>query len=224
MYEPIIKLWKGYGAKHSVQWTNEDPRHGLFSEVQKRLNQLNLVLSHLGASIGTVTGDPEENRQHAERCENARLKWLAGEITEEEFFTIVVKPSSVEQKHQYMLAWDEVHLFTEMFYLVAWRLMEVLNRKGPLAFPNLRKIDSRGIREVRNHLIQHPEGRKQSPDYRQSLVLTDAGPVLKTSEIWIDFTTGRTRPVKESLDRGLYVHAKEFYCDLEACLTHSLSL
>ena len=45
---------------------------------------------------------------------------------------------------------EEVRLFSEMFYFVAWRLREVLNGPKPRAFPEIRRIEAKGIRDVRN--------------------------------------------------------------------------
>jgi len=222
MYEPIIKPWEQYRAKQSPQWRQDDPRHHLAAEVGARLTQLDLVLDHLGASLAIIAGDPHENRRNAEWALSAGPRLGKGEITEEEYLA-GLKHKSNEQHGQFIRGFEEVRLFTEMFYLVAWRLMEVLNGSGSRAFPSVCKIKGRSIRDVRNHLIQHPEKRKPVPDYRQRLIVTDAGPVLKTSTVLVRGATGRSEPDEASVDRGLYVNAEELRGELDACLINALS-
>ncbi|MDQ3258431.1 MAG: hypothetical protein M3R15_31855, partial [Acidobacteriota bacterium] len=170
-----------------------------------------------------IAGDPQENRRNAERFLNARSRLLTGEITEDEFFNVGFEHKSTEQYRQFSRGFDEVRLFTEMFYLVAWRLVEVLNGRASHAFPNLRKINAKSIRDVRNHLIQHPDKRRPVPDYQQRLIVTDAGPVLKTTTFLIRGATGRSGPDEDSVDKGLYVNAEELRRKLEACLIKALS-
>ncbi len=188
-----------------------------------RLTQLNLVHNHLRASLAIIAGDPQENRENAERFLNARSRLLRGEITKDEFFNIGFEHKSTEQHRQFIRGLDEVRLFTEMFYMVAWRLMEVLNGRASHAFPKLRKINAKSIRDVRNLLIQHPDKRRPVPDYRQRLIVTDAGPVLKTTIFLSRGATGRSGPDEVSVDRGLYVNAEELRGELEACLINALS-
>jgi len=129
-----------------------------------------------------------------------------------------------EESRAYVHAWREVRLFTEIFYLVAWRLREVLNSPGPRAFPNLRRIEAKGIRDVRNLLIEHPEDGKPVANYQQSLTVTDDGPVLRTREILVRVGPGRVSPTDESVDRGLYVNADELRREMDACLREALGV
>jgi hypothetical protein len=66
-----------------------------------------------------------------------------------------------------------VRLFTEIFYFVAWRLRRVFNSPEPRAFRNLRRLQAKGIRDVRNLLIEHPEHGKPVANYQQSLTVMD---------------------------------------------------
>jgi hypothetical protein len=99
-------------------------------------------------------------------------------------------------------------LLTEMFYFVAWRLVEVLNRSGPLQFPRLGPIEAHGVRVVRNELIEHPE--KTSEEFRRGVSIRDVGPTLK--------------PYSENrIDRGLFINAQELHDQLANRLQAALS-
>ena len=97
-------------------------------------------------------------------------------------------------------AWYEIRLFTETFYFFAWRLREVVNGGGGVEFVGVRRIQAKGVRDVRNVLIEHPEHGKPSGNYQQSLTVTDAGPVLKSSTIVVRGASGRVDPDDASLD------------------------
>jgi hypothetical protein len=94
-----------------------------------------------------------------------------------------------------MDAFREVRLFTEAFYFFAWRLVEILTSK---AFPfngfTKLKQNVKGIQNVRNHLIEHPE--KGSKNFRQSFGITSDGPVLKNTMVVAEITTGKSGPRK----------------------------
>jgi hypothetical protein len=226
MYETAGALWKQYCTKYSAEWVGDDPRHDLSAEVRERLTQLDLVLEHLSRALALVAIDPERAKRDAEWFTKAQPRLARGEITEEEFAAGLSRTSRTpEESRGYVHAWGEVRLFTEIFYFVAWRLREIFNNRKPEAFSNLRQIKARGIRDVRNLLIQHPEHGKPVPNYRQWLVVTDDGPVLKSSEVLV--RGGSVSATDESVDRGLYVNADELRREMEACLgdaLHSVSV
>lgn len=107
-----------------------------------------------------------------------------------------------------------MRLFTEAFYFFAWRLVEALTPRGKLTFPGIKEPNARGVRIVRNLLIQHPEKPKHGGNFRQHLTITDAGPVLKSSVMVIRTATGRIDPNHDSLDRGLFANAQELHGEL----------
>jgi hypothetical protein len=185
------------------------------------LEQLDLVLAHLHRALKLVGTSPEEPRQKVAWVRKALPLLQSGAITEEEYFAGFGQKSQQELQ-QYVHAWREVYLFTQVFYFVAWRLREIFNASTAHGFPGVKKLSAKGIRDVRNLLIQHPENRKPTPNYAQSLIVTDDGPVLKTSEVLIRGTTGRVTPTESSLDRGLFVNAEELRAELEAVLTEAL--
>ena len=85
----------------------------------------------------------------------------------------------------------ELRLSTEAFYYFAARFIKILK-----CFPKLKTFDAPGIRNVRNHLIEHPDVTQQDWGYSAR-----TGPALKS-------TTPR-HPGKKHvpLDAGLFVNA-----------------
>ncbi|MGH9199281.1 MAG: hypothetical protein ACRD1T_26575, partial [Acidimicrobiia bacterium] len=79
-----------------------------------------------------------------------------------------------------------------------------------------------GIRDVRNLLIAHPEQGKPAPNYKQQLVVTDDGPVLKGA-LGVKIIGGRVEPLEDELDRGLYINAEGFRGELQARLMEALA-
>jgi hypothetical protein len=73
------------------------------------------------------------------------------------------KQRSLEELQHEADAWESIGLFTESFYLFAWRLIEVLNGNAEYRFPNLERIRTTGgVGFVRNHFIQHPEKKEKT--------------------------------------------------------------
>ena len=147
--------------------------------------------------------------------QQAAPKLEAGEITFDEYlggFPSTQNPPSRDALLAAARAAQEIELFTETFYFVAWRLREVLNRRGTFAFPGLGQVEARGVLDVRNHLIEHPE--QVSKNFARHLVITSAGPVLKSSSIVVRTSSGNIDPADESMDRGLFVNAQELHDQL----------
>lgn len=92
---------------------------------------------------------------------------------------------------------DEFEVFTEAFYLFAWRLRLVVKQ-----LPSCRSFECKPIRDIRNLLIVHPE--KPGGVLRRSVSFGDeVGPQLKPAVL--------EPPSKSRLfDRGLFVNASEF--------------
>jgi hypothetical protein len=107
---------------------------------------------------------------------------------------------------------SEIRVLTEAFYYFAARIRAIAQAKSePL--PHL-SFECKGVRDVRNHLIEHP-------DRKDSLVLSQSfsfggthGPVLKDG-----------RPATEPAvfpDRGLYWNAEEFESSFLLALERAL--
>jgi len=222
MFEAAAKLWKQYSSKHASAWARDDPRSQLSGEVQERLEQLDLVLKHLKRALKVVEIDPERTRQNAACVAKAVPLLRSGAMTQDEYIAGFGERSK-EELREYVHAWSEVRLFTEVFYLVAWRLREILNAPSVRAFPRLRKLEAKGVRDVRNLLIEHPEDGRPTPNFSQTLIVTDDGPALKTSEFLVSGATGRVTATESSIDRGLYINAEEFRAELEDLLTAALT-
>ncbi len=119
------------------------------------------------------------------------------------------EPPSPEAWHRTSEIGHDVEMLTEAFYYFAFRFREVIR-----SVPGFKKFEAVGIRDVRNHLIEHPE--------RQSKVLSGSfqhggseGPVLKP-----------IRPEAQQgifVDRGLFVNAAEMHDDLMRRLSRLLA-
>lgn len=96
---------------------------------------------------------------------------------------------------------DEAGFYTEAFYLFAWRTRGILRR-----LPGLNAFDPRGVRQVRNQLIEHPEQRGGVLSRSLGLGNEQLGPQLK----------GGRQPdageMHEVQDEGLVANVEEF-CD-----------
>jgi hypothetical protein len=110
----------------------------------------------------------------------------------------------------WLRAGQEVQLFTETFYFVAWRIIAAVRHAPPAMFPpsgaNLQAV---GVRDVRNRLIEHPE-KPGGGIFKQEVVITSDGPVLKPVAIVVR-ASGRSDPAVEGVDHALYVNAREFH-------------
>jgi hypothetical protein len=190
--------------------------------VDERLSQLDLILEQLGRALSDVKPDPAESRRNAEWGLQQGPRLAAGEITEEQYFAGVSR-NPPHNARDYIRAWAEVRLFTETFYCVAWRLREILNAPTIRAFPNLRAVEAREVRDVRNLLIQHPEDGRPVPNVQQHMIVTDDGPSLKSSWFVIHGTAGRVSAAQDGVDRGRYINAKELRDELEARLAEALA-
>lgn len=221
MFEDALELWKHYLSLKAPSWPEDDPRQGLSAEVRERLQQLDIILEYLDLAITVVQGDPVENRRSMEETfQNVSLV-DSGQITPEEFMQRQVAASTQRGK-EWVRSWEEVRLFTETFYFVAWRLVQVVRARGPFSFPGVNGIRARGVSRVRNQLLQHPEHRGETGNFQQWLTLTADGPVLMSNTMIVRSHTGRVDPDDESRDRGLFLNADELRDELAAALKAAL--
>jgi hypothetical protein len=185
----------------------------LAAEVSRRLTQLDLILDQCRGALSRLE-NPKRDQKTLAWVRKAQPRFARGELTEEEYMAGFPVPTR-EESLALVRAFDEVHLLTEIFYVIAWRLREILNGPSPRDFPLLREVKATAIRVVRNHLIEHPEHRP-SPDYTQSLIITDDGPALKSTTFVIRGNPPRAGVSEEDPDRGLFVNAEAFYRELDA--------
>lgn len=208
-YERARALWKEYCDTHP--WSADDPRAELAAEVANRLEQLDLVLEHLSRSLKAV--EPTTPRGELELIASQAERYRAGELSIDEY-EAVIRSTLRPTPPGYVKSWTEVRLFTEMFYYVAWRVLEILNASGSRAFDDVGGLDAKGVRNVRNILLEHPEHGRPQANYAQSLAVTDDGPALKTSTVVV--RQGRTSADPEGVDRGLFRNAEELRVKFES--------
>jgi hypothetical protein len=232
MFESVRQTWISYCSLMAADISVDDIRHDRAAEVRARLGQLDIILKHLCIALDVVAPDPQELKRANSWAQENYPALTRGEITIEQWIDGTSLPCHVKSE-DYIEAWESIVLFTESFYFFAWRLMETLNikdRGNRFRFPSLGTIEAEGIRDVRNQLIQHPErGYEDSDMYRrrftQGLVVTDSGPVLRTTEMAIKSATGETIPTDSSVDKeGLYVTAGKFRDELQAKLNQAIKL
>jgi hypothetical protein len=114
---------------------------------------------------------------------------------------------SADQHQREIRASEEIRLFTEAFYFFAWRLVEILKSKA-FPFDGFGKLRVKGIRDVRNLLIQHPERQ----NFRSSFSITSNGPVLKPIRTAIRLLPEKKVETEyEGPDRGLFLNAQELH-------------
>lgn len=109
----------------------------------------------------------------------------------------------------------EAEIFVESFYFVAFRVRETLIRRhsGAYLFPDLKGFEATGVRDVRNHLLEHPE--KHGGVLPQCFGLGGhEGPKLKSAL--------RDGDTPDSFDGGLWKNADEFSRNLEELLREAL--
>lgn len=124
-----------------------------------------------------------------------RVAWKGG----------IPTPFSVWQPHV-----EELTLWTDCFYHIAWRAVCITASTNPKAFPGLGTITAVGIRDVRNHLIQHPQASALAQAWTLS---AEAGPRLKP----LEHRPGSKAPD----DRGVFANAEEFRTTVNASLEHA---
>jgi hypothetical protein len=107
----------------------------------------------------------------------------------------------------------ELQLLTEAFYYFASRVRTILKHHlKPI--PGLTKFECVGVRNTRNHLIEHAEGKDSQIFIRSFAWGGQQGPVLKA--VRYGGQEGIFR------DKGLYENAEEFRSNLEKLLHAAL--
>ncbi|HET6407276.1 MAG TPA: hypothetical protein VFG14_05300 [Chthoniobacteraceae bacterium] len=107
-------------------------------------------------------------------------------------------------------AWTtEAQIFTEAFYYFSGRIRSLLRHKSE-PIPRLHSFECEGVRNVRNHLIEHPEGGNSLVLIRSFGWVGDNGPVVKAVRY--------SHQEKTFPDAGLYRNAEVFKANLERLL------
>lgn len=172
----------------------------LGSEAFERLEQMQFLLSRVTAIQRHVLG--------------------GGPLSVSGFLLQIERPSmsadSTDTGVAICAAFFHVRLYTESFYYLAFRFCQILTTRnqptGSYPLPLLHKFEAVGIREVRNHLLEHPEGRTSQRFSQDHSLGGTNGPQLK-----LDSTTSAHR------DNGLFANAAEFKQRLHAALTQAIT-
>ncbi|RFN59205.1 hypothetical protein [Marixanthomonas ophiurae] len=96
-------------------------------------------------------------------------------------------------------------LYAEMFYYKAFRLRNIIRYSAGLG----KSFESKGIRNVRNILIEHPEKSGLEYIHTFGLGVKEFGPILKSGNQYND---------SKFKDPGLFINASEFKTNLEKIL------
>jgi len=106
---------------------------------------------------------------------------------------------------------DEVRILLEGFYYNASRVRDLFRESQGL--PDLKGFEAAGVRDVRNHLVEHPT-RKMGVKIMAIALGGPVGPQLKPLH--------RSGDPPGTFDAGLHLNAKEFCAALETSLTAAL--
>jgi len=168
------------------------PRSDLASEAIERLNQLAFITSRLqeiDAQFGTMVVLKKTNEQG-----------------EEEHY------SATHERDEHLRF--VMRLLTEAYYYFAFRLRQLL-RNSTHPFAGLESFECVGVRNVRNHLIEHPEGAASRIFNRTFSWSKDSGMHLKTGrQAWES---------NEFLDSGFVANSEEFNQSLSTMLDRACS-
>jgi hypothetical protein len=208
MFESALGLFEEYCIK--VGGTDPDSYNSdLAAEVTERLRQLEFILERI--SVAEKQYEDTMRRRSIASSEFARKLMTAG----------IKSPVPAPRELSLQIWIDavasaclEIRVMTESFYYFANRIRTILRHKSaPL--PHLSSFECSGVRDVRNHLIEHPEG-ADSQVFVQSFSFGGPnGPVLKD---------GRTAALKNRpSDQGLYRNASEFNNNLISALKSALA-
>lgn len=106
----------------------------------------------------------------------------------------------------------EMKVLTEAFYYKAFRVQKLINMEP---YPALISFKCRAVRDIRNHLLEHPEGGASGVTSGGFGFGGIVGPALKY---------GRSVEVPTVFpDAGLYVNSEEFRSNLEHALEMAIA-
>lgn len=96
---------------------------------------------------------------------------------------------------------QELSFYTEAFYWFAWRTRQACARADGLS-----DFSCDGVRDVRNHLIEHPEKHVDGLSQAGVFGIGPGGPMIK----------------HPAIDKGLFGNAEQFYQNLLAMLERNV--
>lgn len=179
-YPELIIQFKNYssliqGDNDSRNYAQED----LVAEVMERLQQLAYIVQNLH----------EIDLQYGKKVLITKIN----DNGEEDLYNAMFE----RDEHLRFV----MRLLTESFYYFAFRVRQILKNKVHL-FPHLKSFDPAGVRNVRNQLIEHPEGKDSLIFNRTFSWSQDSGMLLKSGRhLWEH---------DKFVDAGLKINANEF--------------
>lgn len=171
-------------------------------EVRKRIEQLSYYYEIIDEKH---TRFMELNWREYRKMEALRKKFPYGRI--------VVEKSDDRLEMDKLIF--EIEMFTESFYYLAGRMRTILKHESkPL--PGLNSFESVGARNVRNHLLEHAEGRSSRVLMQSFGVGGEQGPTIKVER----------EEGQEDIfpDAGLWANAVEIARNFEKLLDRVLNL
>lgn len=174
-------------------------------EVRERLQQMDWLLGQIR---------PREDELNAITTEaGARLKEHVGRVKAEglSYEDTPMPPESQmsrDEGYRSIALMFEIQLHVECFYYFAARARSIIR-----GMPQLKSFEAAGVRNVRNHLIEHPEGRTSQVLSRSFGFGGANGPVVKA----LRESTETAHP-----DAGLFANAQEFADNLAGTLVSAM--
>ena len=207
MFERTLEVFDEYCEKLGSQPTFN---HHLAAEVKERLCQLRYIVERVRAL-------EERESQCQRRLQVAMSDHCKTLIEARVPASSEAAPSIVQAISDRFSAMAdtalELRILTESFYYFAARVRTIA-RHNARPTPGLSSFECEGVRNIRNHLIEHPEG-SASRVFAQSFSFDRPdGPALKT---------GRPAPEPDVFpDPGLYRNAEEFESNLLQSLENAI--
>ena len=166
-------------------------------EAKERLEQMDWLLTQIRSHEDQLSATNEQSRAateaHIERLEAEGLP-----------FDTPIPPEVKTHIYRSTELMFEIRLLVECFYYFAARARGMIRD-----MPELNSFEAAGVRDVRNHLIEHPEGRSSQVLSRSFGFGGPNGPIVKA----LRDTSETAHP-----DGGLYANAHEFALNLETAL------
>jgi hypothetical protein len=205
MFEDVIVAFDDYyrlQGRMNAAGFNRD----LGCEVRERLQQLDFILRQVREAESSATAATTR----AERVGLEHLRRFQAAGANLSTYTGVSEANLTPEEHRAFLdAQFRMKFFAEAFYYFAGRVRAIL-RHGTAPLPGLTSFESVGVRNVRNKLLEHPEG-ADSQVFSQSWGWGRShGPMLKSIR-----NQGQEQVFP---DAGLVPNAKEFHDNLLARL------
>ena len=171
------------------------------AEAGERLEQLDRILSKVNKLEAESEKYIEYTKSVLDRVHAEAPDFTDSRTWNDELKALYQTLSDSKRNQERLAVNQELMDWTEAFYYFAFRARQLLR-----LLPGVKNFECVGVRDVRNHLIEHPE--KQSKVFLISFGWGGAsGPAVKAL---------RVDDQKDIfVDKGLYVNAQEFKEDLE---------